>query len=97
MKCKNKREKSDCRLSCRCEMTDIEAALDSLHCAIVFDSRDWAGDRRLTWIYGVLIGWDAKSWKELAEEFGFSEEAITRARRYHKALMAAKRLKTKAK
>ena len=83
-------------MSCRCGVPEIEAALDSLHNTIVFDSRDWAGDRRLAWIYGILIGWDMKCWKELAEQFGFDADSIARARKYHKTLMAAKKLKIKA-
>ncbi len=78
-------------------MTDLVQAVQCGLSTIVFDARDWAGDRRLAWIYGILIGWDAPAWRELAEQFGYDAASIARARKYHKALMAAKKLKTKAK
>lgn len=96
-KCENGLDKAACGRRCRCGMSDIKAALDSLLCTIVFDSRDWADDRRLAWIYGVLVGWNAASWKELSKKFGFDAPSIARARKYHKALTAAKQLKNKAK
>ncbi len=48
---------------------DLKTVIQSLQTTIAFDSRDWSIDKRLAWIYGVLMGWD----DEAGEPFTFED------------------------
>ncbi len=56
----------------------IKAALNSIHSAIVFHSRDRASNKRDAWIYGVMAGWDEESIEEIKEDFGWGEDDVKR-------------------
>lgn len=66
-------------------------ALRSIECAIAFDVRDWAADRRSAWIYAIVFGWDyEEAWDEMAKEFGWDEEDRKRASAMHEQWEKAK-------
>lgn len=60
--------------------------IDSLHSAIVFSSHDWSRDKRLAWVYGIIVGWDDDSFEELKERFGWSDKTIERLKKYHEEI-----------
>ena len=66
-------------------------ALESIECAIAFDVRDWAADKRSAWIYAIVFGWDDNdAWEEVASKFGWDEEDKERAIRFHEQWERAK-------
>lgn len=66
-------------------------ALESIECAIVFDVRDWAADRRSAWIYAIVFGLEYEDdWEEVAEEFGWDEADRKRAQAMHEQWIKAK-------
>lgn len=73
-------------------------ALESIECAIAFDVRDWAADRRSAWIYAIVFGWGDEgdeegegAWDEMREAFGWDDEDIKRAKMYHEQWEALKK------
>ena len=66
-------------------------ALESIECAIAFDVRDWAADRRSAWIYAIVFGWDYEdAWDVVAKKFGWDEEDRKRASAMHEQWEKAK-------
>lgn len=69
-------------------------AFESIECAIAFDVRDWAADRRSAWIYAVVFGWDYEdAWNEVAKKFGWDDEDQQRAKKMHEQWERAKAVK----
>lgn len=67
-------------------------ALESIECAIAFDVRDWAADRRSAWIYAIVFGRGDEAWSEFfRERYGWDEEDIARAKMYHEQWEALKK------
>ena len=69
-------------------------AFESIECAIAFDVRDWAADRRSAWIYAIVFGWDYEdAWDEVAKKFGWDESDRQRAKKMHEQWERAKAVK----
>jgi len=69
-------------------------AFQSIQRTIAFDSRDWAADSRLAWIYAIVFGWvNDDSWNELYEKFGWDESDRKRAEELHAQWENAKQAK----
>lgn len=76
-------------------------AIDQLHNTMVFDSRDWALNRRDAWLYGIVVGWDLDddvdpahdegAMDDTAARHGWDPDTITRLRRLHTAITSARR------
>ena len=70
-------------------------ALESIECAIAFDSRDWSEDRRSQWIYFIVFGikdkLDEESWNESANKFRWDAEDRKRVDALHEQWIQAKR------
>jgi hypothetical protein len=59
----------------------------SLYDVIVFSSLDWASAKDLAWIWGIVVGWEddeGSALPDLADIYGWSDEAVERLRRLHK-------------
>jgi len=63
-------------------------AMESLQNTIAFDVADWAADKRMAWIYAILMGWDDEAMDEVAKKHKWKSEDVARLRRYHQALAA---------
>lgn len=46
----------------------------ALESAIASDPRDWSANERDAWLYGIMVGWGDGALKEIAEDFGWSDE-----------------------
>lgn len=57
---------------------DMAVVFESLHTSVVLSSADYAASKTAAWIYGIVVGWDAKSLAELQATHGFTDEAIAR-------------------
>lgn len=69
------------------EQTDkLKEVIKSIASAISFSPYDWASHHRLAWIYGVIIGWDNDSIKELKEKYDWTDETVERLKTYHKTI-----------
>lgn len=69
-------------------------AFESIECAIAFDVRDWAEDRRSAWIYAIVFGWDYEdAWDEVAKKFGWDDKDQQRAKKMHEQWERAKAMK----
>ncbi len=64
-----------------------ENPFESLQNCIAFHSRDWARDKRDAWVYGVIVGWDDASLKELAFKHCWYDETVARLKRLHERYM----------
>lgn len=53
----------------------------SLAGALVCSSRDHGLDSRDAWVYGIVVGWDAASLRELAAKHGWSPDDVSRLKR----------------
>jgi hypothetical protein len=75
-----------------------ENPFESLENTIVFDSRDWASNKRDAWIYGIIVGWvdeeadaDAENiFRELSKQHGWSKEEWERLQRLRAEFIRAK-------
>lgn len=56
---------------------------ESLKNELAFDVRDWSECRRDAWIYGIVLGWDEKSFAELKVKFGWDDSEATRLKQLH--------------
>ena len=71
---------------------EIMEVLQSLHGAIVFDSKDYSLNSRAAWIYGIVVGWGADeideddALPEVAEKHGWSDGDVRRLTRLHRAV-----------
>lgn len=65
-------------------------ALDSAQVAMTAWSGDWSADRKLCWVYGIIVGWeDGENYNlydELAEKHGFDSKGLQRWKALRKAL-----------
>lgn len=79
----------------------LAAALDGLHTLIATSSRDWGQYRVDAWLWAVLCGWDCEeghehdelcddgaAMREMAEQHGWDNDTVAKARRYRSAVRA---------
>jgi len=65
-----------------------EDARESLYDTIVFSSRDYSIDPEDAWIYGIIVGWDGPSLKELAKKFNWPTKTCKRLEKLHRNFKA---------
>jgi hypothetical protein len=65
--------------------------LDSLECTIAFDVMDWSEGKRHAWIYGIVFGWDNKSFKEFEDKEYWGRPASKRLKKLHKNFLKLKK------
>lgn len=58
--------------------------LASLESVISFSAKDWSIERSDAWVYGVVLGWDDDSLKELSLKFRWNNEDVTRLKMLHR-------------
>ncbi|MFE3149114.1 hypothetical protein ACFXJ6_21070 [Streptomyces sp. NPDC059218] len=74
---------------------------EGLHALLVTSSRDWGKYRVDAWLWAVLVGWDCNdqhehdemcdasaAMTEMQQRHGWSDAAVSKARRYHAAVRA---------
>ena len=66
-----------------------ESPFSALHNVLVFNARDWAANRTDAWPWGIIVGWDAASLKELALGFRWSAGDVARLKRLRKCYVEA--------
>lgn len=84
------------------EPAPLVAVFESLERVLTTSSRDWGAYWADAWLYGVLVGWDCKdahehddvcggdaAMREMAEQHGWSEDAVARLRWYRAVVRAA--------
>ena len=85
------------------EPAPLVEVFESLARVLTTSSRDWGAYWADAWLYGVLVGWDCEEAHEhdgawcggdaatrgMAEQHGWSEDAVARLRRYRAAVRAA--------
>ena len=72
---------------------------DGLQRLLATSSKDWGACREDAWLWAVLVGWDCEedhehddlcddggAMQEIAERYGWSPEAVAKARRYRAAI-----------
>lgn len=69
----------------------VSSPIESLHDAIVFGARDWSLGSDSAWIYGIIVGWDAASLRELAATYAWSEASVARLQQLHADFVALKK------
>lgn len=69
---------------------------ESLHNLLVFNARDWGASETDAWLWGVIVGWDGPSMKELATRHRWSEETVARLRSLRAAYIREKTRRAKA-
>lgn len=66
----------------------LKVAIDSAQSAIAFSPHDWGADKRLAWVYGILVGWDDEALAEMQKKFRWTDESVERLKSYHEAIKA---------
>ncbi|MFI0822253.1 hypothetical protein ACH4TX_42230 [Streptomyces sp. NPDC021098] len=74
---------------------------EGLESLLATSSKDWGACREDAWLWAVLVGWDCEedhehnatcddggAMQEIAERYGWSPEAVAKARRYRAAVRA---------
>ena len=75
----------------------IEDPLESLETTLAFSARDMGETTQDAWIYGIIIGWDLPSLRELQKKLKWSDANTQRLRRLHKEFKMIKKERMKAK
>ena len=70
---------------------DILETLDSVESALLGYVGDISADKRLSWIYGILIGWSDESLKEYAEKYDIKQCDIERLKSYRNCYLLLKK------
>lgn len=68
-----------------------EDPFESLANSIAGHSRDQSIDARDAWVYGIVLGWDAASLREIAALHGWNDLALARLKRLRAAFALAAR------
>jgi hypothetical protein len=81
------------------DLPTLAAALDGIHGLIATSSRDWGTYRVDAWLWAVLCGWDCEeqhehdelcddggAMREMAEQHGWDDDTVAKARRYRAAV-----------
>lgn len=63
-------------------MSDLNP-LESITDTLAFYCRDLSTDHRDAWIYGIAVGWDDESLKELRVKHNWDEKTVTRLKLLH--------------
>jgi len=56
---------------------------ESLQNTIIFDPGDWGKRKRSAWIYGIIVGWDQDSLRELALRHKWDTAELARLQQLH--------------
>lgn len=73
-------------------MNDQKAvdALESVKRSLTFHPMDMSSDKRMAWIYGILVGWDEASLAEMAKKHGWAPDDVQKLEEHHKAIVQLK-------
>lgn len=55
--------------------------LTSLSNTIAFRAKDYSLNHHDAWVYGIVLGWDEPSYKELQQKHGWTDADISRLKR----------------
>ena len=69
-------------------MKNPDNPLESISYAMAFSVHDWSIEKRDAWIYGVILGWDDVSMKELQQKFDWPDSEYQRLNRMHERFVA---------
>ena len=58
--------------------------LQKLNEILAFTSRDCSEDKMIACMYGIIMGWDKNSYKELKEKHNWSDTDIKLQKKWHK-------------
>ena len=81
-----------------------ECPFESLENTIIFDSLDYGNNKRLAWLYGIVVGWDFENedneedfdiTKEFKNKFNWNDDDINRLKRLRIKFLKAKELLNK--
>ena len=67
-------------------MSDLADALESVAHTMNFSAQDWSVGHKDAWVYGIIVGWDDASLKELTLKHGWNPETVERLKRLHRAV-----------
>lgn len=80
-----KREKFDIlRWQTRDEMRTTTNPLQRIAETFAFTPRDCGQDKMIAFLYGIALGWDNASYKELKKMHGWSDEDVILIKAWHK-------------
>jgi len=63
---------------------------ESLRNTLVHNARDWSIDKADAWLWGIIVGWDAGSLKQLQKQHGWNQETVRRLQQLHKKFTCLK-------
>ncbi len=58
------------------KLKTVREGLESLRKTIASDVADWAADKRMAWIYAILMGWDDEAMDEVAKKHKWKSEDV---------------------
>lgn len=66
------------------EMPTPTNPLQKMRETLAFTSRDCSEDKMISFLYGIIIGWNDESYDELKEKHNWSNEDIRLQKEWHK-------------
>lgn len=58
-------------------------SLESIRDTFVKSSKDWGATKQDAWLYGIIVGWDWKSYKELSKMWNWSKDDVDLNKKLH--------------
>lgn len=62
---------------------DQRDPLRSIHDAIIYDYESWSETSRMAWVYGIVVGWNSETLKEIAKDYDWDATKIASLKRLH--------------
>ena len=64
----------------------------SLQNAVAFSVMDWASQKSLAWVYGIVLGWDDECFYEFNKKFGWDKDGFERLKNLHNKFIKLREL-----
>jgi len=71
-------------------LSDLLCPFDDLESVLALSPKDWSIDKNDAWIYGIVLGWDDDSLKELKNTFRWDADTVDRLKALHEAFVKLK-------
>ena len=77
-------DEKDLKWQTRDEMPIPTNPLQKIRETFAFTSRDCGEDKMISFLYGIVMGWDDKAYDELREKHNWSDEDVMLQKEWHK-------------
>jgi len=79
----------DCIWQTRAEMDAPTNPLQAIHESYGRSSKDMSEQKFDAWMYGVVVGWDDKSYEQLQKQHGWTNDQVAYQKKLHQNYIKA--------